>query len=654
MSKRNIARYPEPCGARLSTLRMLRSGCAPRSRRVLFGIWLLGFGIFFSACSLAGDVTPPPGARSVTVNDSPPAEGTAVPLLSSPPIEPVDVDKVFPAAHPSAAEGGAIFAEHCAACHGETGKGDGPRLVELMAQRTEPLPDFSKPDLASGTTPVLWFKTITEGRLDQLMPPWGHKLSEAERWNVAAFLYTLSTPPTQIELGKAIYAANCAACHGETGKGDGPEAADQKVPDFTDLGYMARVSQSDLFGALMDDVGAAPHTFGLLTEAERWAVADYVRAFSYDYAAPGAPLPEKAGVARGKVVNGTGGAASPAGLEVNLHGFDMIGGNLNLAVTLTTTTRADGAFQFEAAPYKAGRQFLLTTKYGGVTYSSDVAAFDAGQEALELPLRVYETTSDTAALRVDRFHMFLEFDGSDRVTIGQLYILSNLGDRTIAAGEGGKTFELALPSGAENVSVKDEIEGQDYFLTPEGLGDTLPIAPGAGAAQLLVSYSLPYGDKLDFAQKMLYPVEAANLLVADVAVKVSGEQLEFQGRQEFQGTEFQNFARSNLAGGESLTFQISGRPGSAAAPTGAASLTLGDSTSLALGLGAVALVLLGAGVWWRFARRSPDETHEAVSKEDLLQAIAELDDEYAAGQLDERDYAQERKELKAQLMKVWE
>ncbi len=622
-----------------------------------FGIWLLGFGIFLSACSLAGDITPPPGARSVTVNDIPPTEApAAVPPLTSPPIEPVDVDKAFPAARPSAAEGGAIFAEHCAACHGETGKGDGPRLVELMAQRTGPLPDFSQPDLARGTTPVLWFKTITEGRLDELMPPWGHKLSEAERWNVVAFLYTLSAPPTQIESGKAIYAANCAACHGETGQGDGPDAEGQNVPDFTDLAYMARVTQNDLFSALMDDVGPAPHTFGRLTEAERWAVADYVRAFSYAYAAPGTPLPEKTGVVHGTVVNGTSGAASPAGLEVNLHGFDMIGGNLNLAVTLTTTTRADGAFQFEATPYKAGRQFLLTTNYGGVTYSSDVAAFDAGQEALELPLRVYEITSDTANLRVDRFHMFLEFDGNDRVTVGQLYLLSNLGDRTIASSEGGKTFELALPPGAENVVVRNEVEGQDYFRTDEGLADTLPIAPGGGAAQLLVSYSLPYGDKLDFSQKMLYPVEATNLLVADVAVQVSGEQLEFQGRQEFQGTAFQNFTRNNLAAGESLTFQVSGRPGSAAAPTGGASLTLGDSTSLAVGLGAVALVLLGVGAftWLRFARRSPDEIDEAVSKEDLLQAIAELDDEYEAGRLDEREYERERHELKAQLMKVWE
>ena len=613
------------------------------------GIGLLGLGLLFavSACSLAGDLTPPPGARSVSVDTQPTVSAPAAePLpLALPTIEPVDVNKVFPATRPSAAEGGAIFAEHCAECHGDTGRGDGPRSIQLMAERTEPLPDFSQPDLAQGTTPAAWFKTITEGRLDKFMPPWANKLSEAERWNVIAFLYTLSTPPEQMDSGEALYAAHCAACHGETGQGDGPEAKDQKLPDFTDLASMAKLGQTDLLSALSD----ATHSFDTLTETERRAVGDYVRAFSYDYAAPGAPAPEQIGAVRGLIVNGTGGGAVPAGLEVTLHGFDAAGGRFGLAATLTVTSQADGAFQFEAVPYKAGRQFLLTTQYGGVTYSSDVAAFEAGQAALEMPVHVYETTADASSLRVDRLHMFVDFASAEEVTIGQLYILSNLGDKTIAASDGGKTFELVLPPEAAGVAVRDETEGQDYFRTPNGLADTLPVAPGSGTAQFLVSYSLPYGSKFKFEQETLYPVDAANLLVSDVDVKLSGDGLTYEGQQEFEGSPFQSFTHQNLAAGDVLAFEMSGRPGSAAAPAG---VVVGETTNLAVGIGAVALVLLGAGVWWY--RRSQVDADVTMSKEELLQAVAELDDEFEAGNLDEREYEKERRRLKARLMKVWE
>jgi mono/diheme cytochrome c family protein len=54
--------------------------------------------------------------------------------------------------------------------------------------------------------------------------------------------------PAMLETGRSIYKANCVACHGETGKGDGPGAGVLKPPprDHTDAAYMSTMSDEEI------------------------------------------------------------------------------------------------------------------------------------------------------------------------------------------------------------------------------------------------------------------------------------------------------------------------------------------------------------------------------------------------------------------------
>jgi high-affinity iron transporter len=54
--------------------------------------------------------------------------------------------------------------------------------------------------------------------------------------------------PATLDKGRGIYKAKCAACHGESGRGDGPAAGVMKPAprDHTDRAYMSTLSDEDL------------------------------------------------------------------------------------------------------------------------------------------------------------------------------------------------------------------------------------------------------------------------------------------------------------------------------------------------------------------------------------------------------------------------
>ena len=94
---------------------------------------------------------------------------------------------------------------------------------------------------------------------------------------------------TSISRGSALFPQNCASCHGADGKGDGPAAAGLPVPpaDLT-AGHLWEHADGELFWWLThgieapdegpEHVMAMPGFAGRLTEDDRWALIDYVRA----------------------------------------------------------------------------------------------------------------------------------------------------------------------------------------------------------------------------------------------------------------------------------------------------------------------------------------------------------------------------------------
>jgi mono/diheme cytochrome c family protein len=77
----------------------------------------------------------------------------------------------------------------CALCHGENADGRGVRRAALSA----PPQDFTNPAWRRGTTPGQVFTVIRQGKPGTSMPSWGF-LSEADTWNLVAYLLSVSQP----------------------------------------------------------------------------------------------------------------------------------------------------------------------------------------------------------------------------------------------------------------------------------------------------------------------------------------------------------------------------------------------------------------------------------------------------------------------------
>ncbi len=84
--------------------------------------------------------------------------------------------------------------------------------------------------------------------------------------------------------GAALYAQQCAVCHGATGRGDGPGAAGLEPPaiDFTDRDRARERSLFGLYQVIGQGLdGTAMASFAHLSVEDRWALAFYVGGFAY-------------------------------------------------------------------------------------------------------------------------------------------------------------------------------------------------------------------------------------------------------------------------------------------------------------------------------------------------------------------------------------
>lgn len=205
--------------------------------------------------------------------------------------------------------GVSLYRARCAGCHGESGDGKGSMAAGLSVPPTNFTAGIYKlrsTPTGSIPTDADLFTTITRGVHGTPMLPWSSSL-EDERWALVFHLQSLSPrfheerpvrpivvpkPPAETETlrakGQRLYATlQCAACHGEKGRADGPRAGlyrgpkgpiDIHVRDFSRGRFIRGTDMQDLYLTLRLGLEGTPMAaYGALSDGELWALAAYVR-----------------------------------------------------------------------------------------------------------------------------------------------------------------------------------------------------------------------------------------------------------------------------------------------------------------------------------------------------------------------------------------
>lgn len=216
-----------------------------------------------------------------------------------------------------AEEGEVVYQKFCSQCHGVEGRADGP-AAQFVLPRPRIFADNSTykfRSTASGELPLDedLHRVIWEGIPGTSMPAFSNVLSDAEAWDLVAFIKSLSEDFSDPDLtvsaiavpelrgaepleanqasllrGQEIYDENkCWQCHGAEGRGDGPswaeltdEWGDVIIP--TDLtgpeNFRNGHAPIDLFRTISTGIGGTPmpQYADSISVEDRWHLINYM------------------------------------------------------------------------------------------------------------------------------------------------------------------------------------------------------------------------------------------------------------------------------------------------------------------------------------------------------------------------------------------
>ncbi len=559
----------------------------------------------------------------------------------------------LPTTPPDLAVGASVFAEHCTKCHGLSGAGDGELIGNQQGQIANRPPSFRGAATTADQTPLTWYETITNGDLAKSMPPWANELSADERWAVALYTYTLHNTKTNVDAGQALTAANPVTPANLPTLQDSVKLTDAEL--ITQAGLPAAFINSlstdqknDLAAYLRSLLVANPQHMGLVTTAPQTTEEP---ATTPQVTPEVTPEVVGTGTITGQITNGTSGAALPSDLKVNLYIVSANGAN----EPIEANVGADGKFSYANINIIPTQKYVVTTKYKGRAFGSEAKDGDATTNTVALPITIYETTSDASVLTMSFWVTQIQVVGTT-LEVSDFILFNNSSDKAYSTDmmvddQRYTGVTIPVPNNAEILSAN--VSNPRYTISADGhsIIDTASVLPGDGYNFQMV-YRLPYQGNTQIEQPIPYRVGSTFRILLDApTVTTTSETLKVLDPKELNGVMYQVYGLPpNFTVGDSIRYSVQG--GSQSSATSASFINANQLIPMLLVVVGLIAIITAAVLYWRDRPKPALQTASSANDtlvNGLIQQIAELDNTYNAGSLDEVTYQKRRDRLKARL-----
>lgn len=341
----------------------------------------------------------------------------------------------------------------------------------------------------------------------------------------------------------------------------------------------------------------------------------------------------------GRVTHGSGGEL-PADLIVHLEAYE----DNRMVWSSESALTADGSFTFDGVRLVANRILIASVNYEGEVFVSKMLrSGDVLPGAVaEMPVVIYDSTSDNASLVVERVHIIFDQTRQDTLQVVEWFQIVNPTDKVVvSAGEGKPVVRFRLPEGASNLQFPEGAITGNLVMMENGFGEMQSILPGSGY-QIMFAFDLP----ASASQMVTLPFDLA---VNDVIVMAPAEGLLLESRQlspagerTMQNVRLKVYTAQDFPRGTRLILTLTQE----SQPD--------PNLLIGLALGGV-LLLAGGGLLLRRRAKLAAATAAIAAGEEadkLLDMIVSLDERFEAGSVDEDTYRAARNELKERLRKV--
>ena len=340
------------------------------------------------------------------------------------------------------------------------------------------------------------------------------------------------------------------------------------------------------------------------------------------------------------VLNGTTGLPM-AGHEVTLlrHNSD----ESNEVTLARVVTDGEGRYEFTGLPAD-GSHYVAAARYLEMPYLTEHIPLEPGAGRRETTLRVYDITTDEAALFHSAVHLVIEAN-PEVLTVTEIIVVENRGNLTFAPPPVlGQGLVYTLPAAA--FGLQPMVDGLQH--TDRGLLFSAPIPPGV--SRIVYAYNVDRAS-IDhrFTRQMDYDIERVQVLVSPSTETVNPTNLTNDGVQRVGEDDF--LLLSNRVGvGKGMAVSV-------AFPT-----ILAWQDVMKWGMLGFVVLIVAAGlvVGIRVKPEQPDEPPAVgdLAPEDerkyaaLVQALAVLDDQFEEGGLDAASYRTRRADLKDRALRL--